>query len=65
MAQIDTKLVLGSSTIEMHVGNAPGTSGTNAGGPNEAPNVHPRSSTPAASNPKTGTFVGVKFNVPA
>jgi len=65
MAQIDKTFVLGSSTIEMHVGNAPGSPGTNAAGPNEAPNVHPRSATPAASNPKTGTFAVVKFNVPA
>ena len=65
MAQIDKKFVLGSSTIEMHIGNAPGTSGTNPPGPNEAPNVDPQSATPAAKNPKTGTFVGVKFNVPA
>lgn len=65
MAQIDKKFLLGSSTIEMHVGNTSGTSGTNPASPNEAPNVDPQSATPAAKNPKTGTFVGVKFNVPA
>jgi hypothetical protein len=50
MVQIDKKLLLGSSTIEMHVGNGSGTSGTNPASPNEAPNVHPRSATPAASD---------------
>ena len=65
MAQIDKKIILGTCGIELHIGNGPGSPGTNAAGPNEAPNVHPRSATQAASNPKTGTFVSVKFNVPA
>jgi len=69
MSKIDQTFVLGSSTIEFHVGNAPGSPGQSNGqnpqDPGSAPILKPNAATPAAANPKSGVFAGVKFQIPA
>ncbi len=67
MAQIDQTFTFGNTgaTIEFHVGNGPGSPGVNPKDPGSAPALAPNAATPAAANPKSGVFSGVKFQIPA
>ncbi len=67
MAQIDQTFTFGNTgaTIEFHVGNGPGSTGQNPKDPGSAPILAPNAATAAAVNPKSGTFAGVKFQIPA
>ena len=59
--QIDQKFSFGDKvSVEVHTSN-----GSNPQSPQDAPNVHPRAGTPAATKPVSGTFSGVRFQVPA
>jgi hypothetical protein len=64
---IDQTFTFGNTgaTAEMHVGNPSGTTGVNPKAPSDAPILAPNAATPAAATPKSGTFAGVKFQIPA
>ena len=53
MAKIDSKFTLGPCSIEMHAGQTSGDGGTNASGPADAPNVHPKIATTSTVINKT------------